>query len=414
MCTNFLLKRLAPVLLWAAALPAQAAGGQAQDLQIHGFAAQGWVLSEGNNINGDSTHKRGSTEFRELGVNFSYRPLGSVLFAGQMAAVEAGRAIDEDLALEYGVLDYTPISGERGRFGLRAGKLKLPIGLYNDSRDAVFTRPGIFLPESVYLGNSGARSFGYFSLEGAGLYGDWYAGDHAIYAELVGATKQPLGDTADIAILRRSASGKFEVDRGLVLRIADDYDGGRWRTALSLLTSELNYVPGATPPFNQSAQFNFDQAVLSLQYNVEKFSVTTELVARHIELTDISTAPIPTPPFNGTLKQDPAGWYLQGAWRMTQKWQWLLRYDEQIRDWNDRHGHEQSAAPGIGQPRYYYFARDWTAGSRYDFNAQVSLLAEFHYVDGVAWVNPSDNPGFTAGGADRYWNFFTVMAALRF
>ena len=410
MSINSFIARLASTLLLGAALPAAADNVTPQDLQIHGFAAQGWVLSEGNNINGDSTHKRGSTEFRELGVNFSYRPLGSLLFAGQMAAVEAGKAIDEDLALEYGVVDYTPFSGERGRFGLRAGKLKLPIGLYNDSRDAVFTRPGIFLPESVYLGNSGARSFGYFSLEGAGLYGDWYAGDHAIYAELVGATEQPLGDTADIAILRRSASGKFEVDRGLVARIADDYDGGRWRAALSLLTSDLSYVPdgsafSGTNLFTQAGGFAFEQAVLSLQYNVERVSITGEVVARHIELDDLSPAP------GGMIEQDPAGWYLQGSYRVTPQWQWLLRHDQQIRDLDDRHGRQQSAG---GTPRYYFFARDWTAGTRYDFNAQVSLLAEFHYVDGVAWLNPTDNPSFRTGGAERYWNFFTVMAALRF
>lgn len=412
MCTNTLLARLAAFLLCGAALPVLAAG---TDLQIHGFAAQGLVISKGNNVNGDSADKGGSSDFRELGVNLSYRPHASWLFAAQMAAVEAGKAINEAPVFEYGLVDYTALSGKSGRLGLRAGRLKLPIGFYNDSRDAVFTRPGIMLPESVYLGNSGARSFGYFSLEGAGLYGDWYAGDHALYAELVVATPQSLGDTADIAILRSKASGKFEVDRGLVARLADDYDGGRWRAALSLLTSDLSYVADgsafAIPSnlFTQSGGFNFEQAVLSLQFNSKAISVTSEIVLRHIELDDLSPAP-----FIGSVKQDPVGYYLQGAWRMTQKWQWLLRYDEQIRDWNDRHGYEQSAAPGIGLPRHYYFARDWTAGTRYDLNAQVSLLAEFHYVDGAGWLNPLDNPDFRTGRAERYWNFFTVMAALRF
>ncbi len=413
MCTNSLLARLAPVLLCGVALPAVAAG---TDLQIHGFAAQGLVISKGNNVNGDSTGKGGSSDFRELGVNFSYRPQGSLLLAAQMAAVEAGKAIDEAPVLEYGLLDYTALSGESGRLGLRAGKLKLPIGLYNDSRDAVFTRPSILLPQGIYLETSGARAFGYFSLEGAGLYGDVYAGEHAVYAELVAVTPQSLGDAADIAILRSPATGRFEVDRGLVMRVADDYDGGRFRAAASLLTTTLQYKASGAPfnpttnPFDQDGELDFGQAVLSLQYNWPSLTLTAEYVRRDFKLDDLLSPPIPQADSTTHLK--PTGVYLQGTYRVTPKWSGLLRYDEQIRDGQDRSGREQSAR--FGKPRHYYFAHDWTAGTRYDLSSSVSLWAEFHYVDGAAWVNPLDNPGFSTGGAERYWNLFTVMAALRF
>jgi hypothetical protein len=415
-------KRLCLFLLAAAlaAGPPAAVAQAAADLQVHGFLSQGWVLSQGNNVNGTSDDKGGSGEFRELGVNASWRPLGPLLVAGQLAAVEAGRAIDEDIQLEYGLLDYTAFQGAGQRLGLRGGKLKLPIGFYNDSRDAVFTRPGVILPNSVYLETNGARAFGYFSGEGAALYGDWYAGDHTLYAELFASGDQTLDDAAEIAILRRPAGGRFDLDSATVLRLSDDYDGGRWRAALSLLDSELSYVPGApapADPFDEPATFNFRQAVVSLQYNAAQVSVTTELVARHIELTDISSfdfIPLPqfqVPPIRGTLKQDPGGWYVQGAYRLTPKWQALLRYDEQIRDLQDRHGYDQSA---LGTPRHYFFARDWTAGARYDVLPNLALWAEFHYVDGVGWVNPLDNPTFNTGDADRYWNLFTVMLGLRF
>jgi hypothetical protein len=423
---------LASFLLVAAA-PAVAETTAPTDLQIHGFLSQGWVLSQGNNVNGESDDSSGSGEFRELGANFSYRPMGSLLLAAQMAAVEHGKATDEDMVLDYGLVDYTAVADARGRFGLRAGRLKLPIGLYNDSRDVVFTRPGITLPESVYLETSGGRSFGYFSSDGAGLYGDWLVGEHALYLEGLYAAGQELDDSAEIAILRTLApSGRFEVDQGVVARLMDEYDGGRWRAALSVLTSQLRYQMHATPtaaePFNQSGNFDFDQAVLSLQRNSERWSITAEIVARHLEVDDLSGPPFPQSPFINEVKQDPAGWYLQAAWRMTPKWQWLARYDEQIRDWNDRHGYEQErnsrALSGIAamagvplpvQPRHYYFARDAMVGTRYDVLPNVALWAEFHYVDGAGWVNPSDNtPDFLAGRADRYWNFFTVMAGLRF
>lgn len=406
---------LAAAMLAAAPLAAPAAASRA-DLQVHGFVSQGWVLSSGNNVNGSSDDAHGSAEFRELGVNASWRPLGALLVSAQMAAVEAGKAIDEDVVLEYGLLDYTVLQGERGRVGGRLGRLKLPIGFYNDTRDVVFTRPGIFMPNSVYLDVNGARTFGYFSLEGAGLYGDWFAGRHAVYAELLAAPGQELDDAAENAILRAQAGGKFELDGGVVGRLSDDYDGGRWRVALSALKADLSYVPdgsafGPSNLFTLPGQFDFDQAVLSLQYNGERASLTGEVVLRRIEIDDISPAP-----FIGAGAQDPAGWYLQGAYRVAPRWQALLRYDEQVRDVHDRHGYEQQGQPVIGLARHYYFARDWTVGLRHDLLPNVALWAEYHYVDGVGWVNPLDNPGFSAppGNADRYWNLVSVMLGLRF
>ncbi|HUS25579.1 MAG TPA: hypothetical protein VM369_11575 [Candidatus Binatia bacterium] len=407
-------RTLIPLLLGCLlAGTAHAAGSD--DVQIHGFAAQGWVQSAGNNIYGHSENKGGSGQYRELGVNASWRPFGPLLLSAQTAAIQEGKAIDEDLLLEYGLADYTVVSGPGGRLGARAGKLKVPIGFYNDSRDAVFTRPGITLPESLYLETSGARAFGYFSAQGSGLYGDWYLGEHAIYLDAMYAWEQELDDRAAIAILRSPANGgRFDLDRGLIARLSDEYGGGRWRFALSYLNTQLAYVPARPPtlPFNQPGGFRFDQGVMSVQYNQPAWSLTSEFTLRRITLDDISVFP-----FIGPLVQNPAGWYLQGAWRMTQKWQWLLRYDEQVRDLNDRHGTKLSAATQATPaplPEHYFFARDWTAGTRYDLHPNVSVLAEFHLVDGAASVNPLDNPSFGAGGADRYWNFVTVMLALRF
>lgn len=412
--------------LLLAAAPAPAAESLL-DFQAHGFAGQGYVLTDGNNVNGPSDRSEGSVDFRELGVNASWRPFGSLLLSAQMAGVHTGAAIDEAVTLEYGLADWAALQGERGRLGFRGGKLKLPIGLYNDARDNIFTRPGIIMPNSVYLETNGSRAFGYYALQGGGLYGDWYLGDHAVYLEAVLAGSQELGDNAEIPILRRVASGEFDLDQGVVVRVMDDYGGGRWRTALSVLRADLTYEAQPSGPFdplNQDGQFDFDQAVLSLQYNGAKLSVTAELVARHIEITDLSGPPFPLSPLIGEAKQDPGGYYLQASWRFTPALQGLVRYDEQIRDLSDRGGHDQaeesaaaSAASGgalPALPRYYYFGRDWTVGTRYDVFTNLALWAEFHVVDGVGWVNPLDNPGFATGDADRYWTLFTTMLGYRF
>ncbi|HUP91700.1 MAG TPA: hypothetical protein VM074_05580 [Solimonas sp.] len=394
-------------------------------LQVHGFASQGFVLTSGNtNVNGSSSDKNGSFEYHELGVNGSWQPRSNLLLSGQLASVRAGQSVDEYLTIEYALVDYTPFQGSKGRAGMRAGKLKLPIGFYNDTRDVVFTRPGVLLPQGVYLETSGARAFGYFSSIGASLYGDLYLGEHALYLEGAGYVRQNLGETADIAILRRDASGDFKVDRGFTLRLMDDWDGGRARAALSLASVQLSYeasnrVPSASNLFAQDGDLDFKQAVLSLQYNWPAFSLTAEYCWRTFTLDDL----IPGP-FSSAVDLDPSGAYVQGTYRFSPKWSSFLRYDEQIRDAHDRSGRRQeaesqqasAATGGLApvQPRHYFFARDWTVGTRYDLRSDLALWSEFHWVDGNAWVNPLDNPGFDRGGAERHWNLFTVMLGYRF
>jgi len=397
--------------LWAAATAAAADAPQ-----FHGFLSQGFVLSEGNNVNGSSADSDGSLRFQEAGVNASWRPHPKLLLAGQLASVRAGQATDEPLRAEYALADWTPLQGEKGRIGLRAGKIKLPIGFYNDSRDAVFTRPSILLPQGVYLDTSGGREFGYFSVYGGAFYGDWYVGDHALYLEMGGYGRQGLGDNAGIAILRDQAQGEFEARRGLLFRLSDDYGGGRARAALSLLHGvKLHYASSGEPfsaanRFAQDGDLDFSQVVLSLQYNWPRLSLTAEYAWREFQLDEL----IPPNPVGASTRVDlsPSGAYLQGTWRMTPRWSSFLRYDEQIRDSQDRSGREQSAR--FGQPRHYFFAHDWTVGQRYDLRPNLALWAEFHYVDGVAWVNPLDNPDFARGGAERYWNLFAVMLGYRF
>jgi hypothetical protein len=385
------------------------------DLQWHGFISQGFDFSKGNNVNGSSADSNGSFRYQEIGLNASWRPRGDLLVSGQLASVRAGDATDEYLVLEYGLADYTPVQTELGRFGVRAGKLKLPIGFYNDSRDAVFTRPSILLP-AMYLDNAGGRSFGYFSQVGAGVYGDAYAGDHALYIEALGFGEQKLGENADIAILRSKASGRFKIKRGALIRLADDYDGGRARAALSLATVTINYEADHSQPFSpanlfaQDGAFHFSQAQLSLQYNWPDFSLTSEYVWRKFQIDEL----IPANPFGASFAVDlrPTAAYLQGTWRISPKWSSFLRYDEEIRESQDRGGH--ALARKFHVPHYYFYSKDWTVGTRYNLRSNLAVWGEFHYVDGVIFVNPLDNPDFGKGTAPRYWNLLTLMIGYRF
>ncbi len=396
-------------------LPAPASGDM--NPQIHGFFSQGFVLSDGNDVNGNSS-SGGSFDFREIGLNASIRPFGNVLVSAQVASVSQGQVTQENLLLDYLLVDAGLWTGPAGRMGVRLGKLKNPLGIYNDARDAVFTRPGILLPQGVYLDNDGARAFGYFSLPGVGIYNDWYLDRHSLAFELHAHGRADLDDNAEISILRASAPGQFEHDQGLMFRVIDDFRGGRWRFGLTLNRSELRYrvdgdgmsCPqfGGPCPLSEPGNFQLDQVVLSMQHNRERWNVTAELVRRRIQLDNLNPPPFPS----SSTDQDSISYYLQVNYLARQRLWLFTRYDERQREMQDRKGYRQAARTGL--PRHYFFARDWTVGGRYDLRHDLGLWAELHLVDGVAWVNPRDNPGFNQGQAERNWSVFSLMIAYRF
>jgi hypothetical protein len=147
-------------------------------LDVHGFVSQGAILSTGNNYLAKS--KRGSLEFTEVGVNFTSQltdrlRLGLQLFAHQLGPVGTYQAHADWFYLDYRWRDW---------FGIRAGRVKLPFGLYNETSDIDAARVAILLPQSVYpvsnrdflLAQTGVEIYGYVDLRGAGaleyrLYG---------------------------------------------------------------------------------------------------------------------------------------------------------------------------------------------------------------------------------------------------
>src|ERR1051325_5762815 len=173
-------------VVWGALLIAAAGGtARAEDeagdeaaLQVHGFASQGALLTSDNNYLAHT--KRGSLEFTEAGINFTksfdeHLRLGSELFARDLGPTGSYAANFDWLYLDYRWQDW---------LGLRAGRVKLPYGLYNDTSDVDAAQPVILLPQGVYpatnrdflLAQTGLELYGYRELGSAGAL------DYRVYA----------------------------------------------------------------------------------------------------------------------------------------------------------------------------------------------------------------------------------------
>src|ERR1700726_3577650 len=74
------------------------------DYQIHGYAAQGFVLSSGNNFFGTSTD--GSFDYYEAGLNAELQVRSNLLFAAQGAIRAAGITDTGRPRLDYALMDY--------------------------------------------------------------------------------------------------------------------------------------------------------------------------------------------------------------------------------------------------------------------------------------------------------------------
>ncbi len=150
-----------------------AAGDDSSDdtgVQVHGFISQGALLTSDNNYL--ATTERGSLEFAEAGINFT-KQLDDRLSAGiQLFARDLGPDSNYDATFDWLYLDYH----WKDWLGLRAGRVKLPYGLYNDTSDIDAAQPVVLLPQSVYpitnreflLAQTGLELYGYRPLGRAG------------------------------------------------------------------------------------------------------------------------------------------------------------------------------------------------------------------------------------------------------
>lgn len=413
---GFFLKLLGGIAALLQITAVNAANFNDGDLQVHGFLAQAFISSDDYDVYGESTH--GSSDFRELGLNVSWQPTSSLLLAAQAVSRTAGATDNGKLKLDYLQLDWRAWNSLSGAAGLRIGKLRLPLGLYNSSRDLLFGRPGIFMPQSIYLDSLGTREL-LFASQGAQLYGDYFGERHTLSVLLSGAIKQGLDKDVETAALRQDRPGSVENRWGVGIGLLDEIDGGRWRLSLTWNKHPLEYQPGDDPVV-RAGNINFNQYTASLAFDNGRWSATTELARRQVAVR------LQTPLGETGDQFVSLGYYLQIGRRLNSEFNVYLRYDELNQDLGDRSGYAR--AEQTGRPRHYSFARDSVLGFSWlpkRFDGNLGLWVEAHYIDGLETVSVADNPQQLACyqpppqqapncSADRYWSLASVMLAYRF
>jgi len=379
--------------LWAPLALAAEVGppGDGLTVEMHGFVSQGAIKTTGNNYL-VANSKRGSVEFAEIGANFSGQLTDRLRVGFQLFASKLGSNGNFNVKADWFNLDYR----WRDWLGLRAGRVKLPFGLYNDTSDIDAARVPVLLPQSVYpladrdflLAQTGLELYGFINLASAGaleyrLYGG------TIYIPITGQPPGPYQITAlnaDYVV-----GGRLFWDTPIDgLRVGASVQALRLSATLNFPMTAL--TPAETVTGNVPALL----WVGSLEYAAHDWLAAIEYSRWRTKVVD-STDPLLLPNSNSTSERA----YALVAYRVRRWFQPGVYYSRWIRN--------VDVTEGNGA------AQDDVAGTlRFDINTFWLVKLEGHLMHGTGGVDPSLNGGVSRDALTRTWGAFLLKTTAYF
>ncbi len=382
-----------------------------KSIQIHGFASQGYLHSTNNNFLAES--RSGSYEFTDIGINANWAISDSWRVGGQVFYRNLGDYSEDRPVVDWALLDYRPYNV----IGIRLGKVKMPLGLYNETRDNDFLRPMIFLPQSIYDESRRDSNLGYL---GGGIYGNlptgsfgdvdyhFFTGEATFPKESILSQSTNRSLNSSISKNNRLPANKknplLPAELNSSERINDGIYGGaivfnssavNLRLGLSLLRSKnYIYVNGASEPLTQSTVNS--KFVVSLEYNWQDLTFVSEY--GEADRTTKSAGVV-------TIDGPSQSWYVMVNYAPFDQWTFSVLYDEFYRLKFDKGGDTRSQAPP-----YTGWRKDFGVAASYDLTENWGLKAEYHCVDGAAMQMSVTNPN----GTERYWNYFAAKLSYNF
>lgn len=336
-----------------------------RDVQVHGFVSQGFVHTDGNNWLTMKTGDVGSGQFTDFGGNASIQITSKFRIGAQVYGRQLGQLGKWHPQLDWAVATYK----FKPWVGVRGGKVKTVLGLYNDTQDLDFLRTFALLPQSIYptdvrdatIAHQGGDVFGDIPMgeKGGTLSYTAYAGHredsrYGGYAYLIGRSFNRMGGLQYGADLRWATPLK-----GLLV-------------GLSRLNEDVSAqfaagTPGATTLQSKSAWTNQYYG----QYTWKKLLVDTEYRRYYLAAT-INGGP--------EFETDVRGWYVAGSYQIAKRLyvgSYYSRYTITVP--------ENFLIPA-GTGHVY----DKVVSARVDLNRFMNIKVEGHFMDGYGL--PDDYP----------------------
>jgi predicted porin len=368
-----------------------------EKLQVHGFMTQGYFLTSDNAVLGASDDEHGSLDFREVGLNGSYQFSNAVSVALQGLYRKMGT--DDEVRLDYAVLDWRIGRWTAGEWGVRLGRVKNPMGLYNETRDVAFTRPSVFLPQGLYYDRS--RNL-LHSTDGGQLYFNIQTDVGFFQFKTNVGRAENDNKELKMAIFGFDTPGELVSKReNYWSQISFESLSGDLELAFSYADIILDYKPGAGDPF-AAGETRYRPFVLSAQYHWDDFSLTAEYLQQKNQFSQLGAFP--------DISISTEAYYLQGEYRFSPQVKGLLRFDAHYINKDDRDGEKASATRGV--PAHRGFTEDWVVGLSWQPTRAWQFQAEYHWITGTSWLPAQANPDPTK--LEKHWNLLALTASFRF
>ena len=327
------------------------------DVQVHGFASQGFVSTDGNNWLTMKSGNGGSGQFTDFGGNASVQITEKFRIGAQIYDRNLGQLGKWHPQLDWAVASYK----FKPWFGIRGGKVKTVLGLYNDTQDLDFLHTFALLPQSIYPTDIRDVTIAHL---GGDVFGDVSLGKKGgtlSYTAYTGRRKEsPYGGYAHLI------GPGFNSLAGLQF-------GGdlRWATPLKgLLVGMSRLSEDASAHFGEGtprATTLKSKVALTTQYYAQyawkKLLVDTEYRRYSLDAT-INGGP--------EFQTDVRGWYVAGSYQVAKHVQLGSYYS-----------HYAITVPkNFLIPAGNGFDHDKVFTARFDLNRLVNVKVEGHFMNG--------------------------------
>jgi hypothetical protein len=363
----------------AFALGAVAAAAQSLDdlnIQIHGYATQGFLYTTRNNIFTTSS-STGSPAWSEAVLNVTAQPTPKLRIGVQGRYFLLGD-LGNAITLDWAAADYKA----NDRFGVRFGKVKTPSGLFNEIQDIDPSYMWSLLPQGIYPIESRNSLLAHY---GGVVYGTVKLGQKAGKLEYRGwGGERSIGSGDGYFVSERESgivlpNGVSQVVNGAALHWKAPLTGlmiGASISHTNKSSSSLTDTIAGYGTFNGTLASSLaNQSQFFGRYEKEKLMFAGE----YSRLPSHGAFQVPhlfTQPYNIDFRS----WYGMASYKLTGKLTAGI-YDSQYFD--------RRAA--LGPARYQ---KDWVLSGRYDFSQFLYAKAEQHFLDGTAIsYDTALNPG---------------------
>ncbi|MCP5054610.1 MAG: hypothetical protein GY940_46010 [bacterium] len=380
-------------------------------IQLNGFLSQGFVYTT-ENIFLPESGTNGSYEMNEFALTVSVDVTEKLRFGLQFLARDFGPIGNHKIELDWGFADYRFAN----EFGIRVGKIKTPIGFYNEIRDTDALYPVVILPQSIYdetlrpvfIAHNGLDIYGHLNFGAGGLDYHFFTGgmNHSSESPYLSDIQNSIN--VGIAEMGLSIS-PLEMDTRA-------FYGGRliWKTPIrglqlggSLVNLKTRFNSQLTIPFVGVAPVSGSLDVknaflLSGRWAIGDFTVSAE----YMELPALITLALTGQELevsDNTLQ----GWYVMASYIFGDKLTLYSYYDQYYADKGDKEG---LFSIRLGNPGYFSWQKDFVFGVRYDVNFNWTIKAEWHRVDGLGKSVRFNNPL----ESEQKWNMIAARLSFNF